>query len=131
MAQAIKVKKQTPEEKNEQLLAEIVALDVELTERKAILNQVQERRDFLLQEAVDRKIERAGNFKLVRKERVTRKVDMLAIEEMLTQPQFMEIAHCSLKDAEKFLTKQQIEKVTSKTITAYYRVQEIYKPVGC
>lgn len=131
MATKVKTIKLSQEEKDAQLLEEIVNIGKEITERSRVLSDLKERRDFLLQEAVDRKIVKAGNYKLVRKERVNREVDMLAIEEMLTQPQFMDIAHCSLKDAEKYLTKQQIEKVTSKTVTAYYQVQEIYKPTGC
>jgi predicted DNA-binding protein len=116
------------EKKDEELLLNISLLDAELMTRAKITADIKERRDFLLQEAVDRKITRAGDYKLISKERVNRKVDMLAIEALLTQPQFMEIAHVSLKDAEKYLSKQQIEKVTSKTISVYYQVQEIYKP---
>lgn len=119
------------ERQSEQLLEEIANIDESIKRWKAEVDEAQKWRDALLQDAVDRKIERAGNYKLVRKERVNRKVDMLAIEAMLTQPQFMEIAHVSLKDAEKYLTKEEINKVTSKTITAYYQVQEIYKPAGC
>ena len=118
------------ESKDEALLKEIAEKDKDIKHVSESLNMIKEQRDAMLQEAVDRKITRAGDYKLISKERVNRKVDMLAIEEMLTQPQFLEIAHVSLKDAEKYLSKQQIEKVTSKTISVYHQVQEIYKPGG-
>jgi hypothetical protein len=122
---------QPTEQENITLLKDIVELGRDIKSISESLNRIKERKEALLQEAVDRKIERAGDYKLVRKERINRSVDMVAIEELLTPDHFLEIAHCSLKDAERFLSKDLIEKCTSKTITAYYQVQEIYKPAGC
>ena len=128
MATKQQQKKSTKEEENAALLKEIVELGRDIKNVSESLARLKERKDDLLQEAVNRKIGRAGDYKLITKKRVSRKVDMAAIEQMLTQPQFLEIAHCSLKDAEKYLSKDQIEKVTSKEISTYYQVQEIYKP---
>jgi phage terminase small subunit len=123
-----KQKKQTQEQNDETLLKEIVELGRDIKSVSESLLRLRERKDDLLQEAVNRKITRAGDFKLITKERVSRKVDMAAIESLLTADQFKQIAHCTLKDAEQFLTKKQIEKVTSKEVSLYYLAQEIYKP---
>jgi hypothetical protein len=128
MATKQKQKKPTKEEENAALLKEIVELGRDIKSVSESLLRLKERKDDLMQEAVNRKIERAGNYKLITKERVNRKVDMAAVESLLSPDQFKQIAHCTLNDAEQFLSKKQIEKVTSKEISTYYMVQEIYKP---
>lgn len=128
MAQKAKAQKQTQEEKNIQLLAEIVNLGRDITDISKSLNSMKERKEALLQEAVDRKITRAGDFKLVQKERISSIVDMAAIESMLKKEDFKKIAHVTLKDARHYLTAKQIAKVTSKQVSFWYKVEEIYKP---
>jgi MoxR-like ATPase len=128
MAAKQKQKKPITEDENVALLKEIVELGKDIESVSESLLRLKERKDDLLQEAVYRNVERAGDYKLVAKKRVSRKVDMAAIESLLTPDQFKSIAHCTLKDAEQFLSKKQIEKVTSKEISTYYIVQEIYKP---
>jgi hypothetical protein len=118
-------------DKNIAILKEIVEIDKDLKTIKESENRMRERRAMLLQEAVDRKIERAGNCKLMQKSRVSRTVDMAAIESMLAPDDFKKIAHVTLKDAGKFLSTESINKCTSKTISLYWMVAEMYEPAGC
>ena len=127
---ATKQKKVAKKESTEDiaLLREIFELGKDIKEVSKSLNNMKERKDDLIQEAVNRKIERAGDYKLIAKERCTNNIDMAAIEQQLTQAQFLEIAHVSIKDAEKYLTKEDIEHCTTRVYSVYYQVQEMYKP---
>jgi hypothetical protein len=118
-------------DKNIALLKEIVDMDKDLKIIKESENRIRERRAMLLQEAVDRKIERAGDYKLIQKTRVSRTVDMAAIESMLKPEDFKQIAHVTLKDASQFLSAGSIDKCTSKTVSSYWMVAEMYEPTGC
>lgn len=118
-------------DKNIAILKGIIEMDKDLKIIKENENKIKERRAMLLQDAVDRKIERAGDYKLVQKTRINRSVDMAAIESMLKPDEFKQIAHVTLKDAGKFLSNAVIDKCSSRTASSYWMVVEMYEPAGC
>ena len=113
------------------LLKVIASYDEDLKIIAKNEKQLREKRDMLLQQAVDLKITRAGDYELRQMTRVSRKVNMAAIESMLAPEQFKQIAHVTLKDAGQFLTSAQIDKCTSKEITQYWKLLDMRQPASC
>lgn len=121
----------TEEEANGVLLQQIALDDANITQLKLTLKALTENRDSLLQEAITKKIERAGGYKLVCKATARRSVDLEAVKTLLTTDQILEICTITLKEAEKYITGEQLEACTSKTISSSYKVIECYEPAGC
>lgn len=120
----------TEEAANEKLLMTIWQRERDIRMTREALRQLEESKKYLLQEAIDKKIERAGEYKLVCKATQRRQVDLEAVKTLLTTDQILEICTITLKEAEQFLTKKQIEACTTKTISSTYKVVEIYEPGG-
>lgn len=130
MPQKTKTEKKPAKEKERNILADIVLLGQEISELRAKLLRLTTQKENLMQDAISQKIERLGNYKLVCKAKTTKKVDMAAIEGMLSREEFMSIAHVSLKDAATVLTAKQIEMCSKKEVSTYYKVESIHKPGG-
>lgn len=118
------------EAENENILATIVKRENEISQVKETLRQLEESKKYMLQSAIDKKIERAGNYKLVCKAKTTRTLDMAAVKTKLNTKQFYALAKITLKDIETVLNAEQIKDCTTKTITSSYKVVELYEPGG-
>lgn len=118
------------EAENENILATIAKREKEITQVKETLKQLEESKKYMLQQAIDKKIERAGNFKLVCKAIARRSTDLEAVKTLLTTDQILGICSITLKEAEKYLTKDQLDACTTKTVTSSYKVVELYEPGG-
>jgi septal ring factor EnvC (AmiA/AmiB activator) len=118
------------EAENENILATIVKREKEITQVKETLRHLEESKKYMLQQAVDKKIERAGNYKLVCKAISRRSTDLEAVKTLLTTDQILGICTITLKEAEKYLTKAQLDACTTKTISSTYKVVELYEPGG-
>lgn len=83
-----------------------------------------------MEEAIYKKIERAGNFMLQCKPTTRRSVDLEAVKTLLTTEQILEICTITLKDAKQFLTEKQLAACTSVETKPGYKVVELYEPGG-
>jgi hypothetical protein len=115
---------------NEHLLRTIVEREKQISKAKEDLKQLEESKKYLMQEAIDKHIEKAGMYKLVCKPTIRRSVDLEAVKTLLTTDQILEICTITIKEAEKFITKTQLDACTTKTSTDSYKVIELYEPGG-
>lgn len=118
------------EAENINILETIVKREKEITQIKETLRQLEESKKYMLEQAISKKIERAGNYKLICKAVSRRSTDLEAVKTLLTTDQILGICTITLKEAEKYLTKTQREACTTKTITSTYKVVELYEPGG-
>jgi hypothetical protein len=118
------------EASNEKLLMTIIEREKQIAKAKEDLKQLEESKKYLFQQAIDKKIEKAGMYKLVCKPVSRRSTDLEAVKTMLTTDQILEIASITLKDAGKYLTEKQIAACVITTVTECYKVVELYEPGG-
>ena len=115
---------------NEKLLMTILQREKDISLTKETLKQLEESKKYLLQEAIDKHIEKAGEYKLVCKPTTRREVDLEAVKTMLTTDQILSICTITIKQSMEFLTNAQLEACTSKTVRNVYKVIECYEPGG-
>lgn len=121
-----KHKKETKEpQENIDLLKEIVDLDQTLRQLKSSVHRLQERKDLLLQEAVDRKIEKAGKFMVVCTSRMTRTVDIPAVCSLFPRETIEPYLAMTLASLEKIATHSQIDACTQKKMYSSFKVVRI------
>lgn len=115
---------------NEGILSKIVKYDRDIEKMKEELKQLTAARAYLMEEAIYKKIERAGSYMLQCKPTSRRSVDLEAVKTLLTTDQILTICTITLKDVKQYLTEKQLAACTSVETKPGYKVIEIYEPGG-
>lgn len=115
---------------NEKLLMSIAQNEKDIKLTRESLRRLEDQYKTRLEEAIEKKIERAGEYKLVCKPIIRRSVDLEAVKTLLTTDQILSICTITLIKAEQYVTKKQLEACTTKTASSTYKVIECYEPGG-